>query len=328
MSESTEPRSFVLEYGKEVTLLQNEMVILERMRDQDGTEYDMIFKGPACEGDQQRLAPRDQVHGLYLKGMVTYLVGTDGYGEYGAVLSSAGRFVLDQLAPLGKPLDVKAAQYAELTEDELIDLLAETARTYAEHLTGGPADMAAIAVALKARRDGSKENRDRIAEYLRHVQLKQDKYDKDMASTSDYSRRNARKPVEVIDSIREDEWTGGANLRLVDLQRLVTPVVRDTRTEYFEQQAAWLAEWKTRKAYQQLPDKQKAILECAALGRVVESYQGWSCSAPECGRIHQGTMNSLLKKKIFTGSRSRPGASIHRSAYLTIARPGQSATHE
>jgi hypothetical protein len=319
MPESTAPRSFVLEDGQEITLLQNELVILERMRDQaDGTEYDMIFKGPACEGDQQRLAPRDQVHGLYIKGLVTYLVGTSAEGEYGAVLSGAGRFVLDQIAPVLKTVDQKAAQYAELTEDELIDLLAEHAAIYSEHLTGIPLEMAGIAKALKARRDGSKENRDRIAEYLRHVKIKQDKYDEDKASTSTYTQKNARPVNNVIDSVREDQWTGGANLLLTDIQRLVTPVVRDTKTEYFEQQAAWLAEWKTRAEYQKLPDKQKAILESAALGQVTESYSGWRDGQD---RIHQGTMNSLLGKKIFTGTRSRAGASIHRSSFLTIARP-------
>lgn len=315
MPESTTPRSFVLEDGTEVTLLQNEMVILERMRDQaDGTEYDMIFKGPASEEDQQRLAPRDQLHDLYIKGMVTYLVGTSAEGEYGVTLSGAGRFVLDQIAPVGPAAD----QYAELTEDELIGLAFDLSPAVLASERREAEQLVAVVKALKARRDGSKENRDRIAEYLRHVQIKQDKYDADMASTSNYAQRNARKPEDVVDSIREDEWTRGATLRLTDIQRLVTPVVRDTKAEYFEQQAAWLEEWKTRAEYQKLPDKQKEILEGAALGQVTESYSGWSNGGV---RIHGGTMNSLLGKKIFTGTRSRAGASIHRSSHLTIARP-------
>lgn len=321
---------FELPTGGTVALSENEKIILERMRNpQDGTEYDMIFKGPAVPVDQQRFAPRDQVDPLVSKGLATYCVGIDSHGEFGIQLNNAGRYVLDQYAPVAKPLDSQARQYGELTEDELIDLLAETAETYASHLVGVPADMAAIAVALKKRRDGSKINRARIAEYLRHQQLKQDKYDKDMASDSDYSKRNARKPEDVIDSIRVDEWTSGANLLLTDLQRLVTPVVRDTKAEFFEQQALWLEQWKSRKAYQKLPDKQKALLECVAKGHISSSYRGWKGDQDEvCRNIHGATANSLIGKKIFTGTRPRPGGGIHHSSFLTIKRPGQSSTHE
>lgn len=215
-----------------------------------------------------------------------------------------------------------ADQYAELTEDELIGLAFDLSLAVLASERRETEQLVAVVTALKARRDGSKENRDRIAEYLRHVQIKQDKYDKDMASTSNYTQRNARKPEDVVDSIREDEWTRGAVLRLTDIQRLVTPVVRDTKTEYFEQQAAWLEEWKTRAEYQKLPDKQKAVLECAALGHVSESYRGWRGDQDEtCRSIHQSTMNSLLGKKIFTGSRPRSGGGIHHTSYLTIKRP-------
>lgn len=222
-------------------------------------------------------------------------------------------------------LDQRAEQYTELTEDELIDLLAEMAHTSSTE----PQAMAVVAVALKKRRDGSKANRDRIAEYLRQVQMIQAKYDKDMASDYEYSKRNARPPEEHIHHVSADEWTRGATLLLTDLQRLVTPVVRDTKQEFFDRQAEWLAEWKTRKAYQKLPEKQKALLECVAKGHVSSSYRGWKGDQDEtCRNIHGATSNSLIEKKIFTGTRNRPGGGIHHTSFLTIKRPGQSITHE
>lgn len=316
---------YELPNGGRVALHENEKIILERMRDAStGLEYDMIFKGPAVPVDDQRFAPRDQVEPLVAKGLATYIVGVDGHGEFGVQLNVNGRFVLDQYAPVNKAtaLAKKAEQYLELTEDELIGLLAETAEIYAEYLVGIPADMAAMSLALKKRRDAAAPARARIAEYLRHVKIKQDKYEKDLASDYEYTRKNARRPEQVIDSQNNDEWTSSAHLQLADLQRLVTPVVRDTKAEFFEQQAEWLEIWKTRAEYQKLPDKQKAILECIAKGHVSSSYRGWKGDQDEtCRNIHGATANSLIKKNTFTSTRPKHSSSIHASNYLKIRQP-------
>jgi len=315
--------NFQLRNGGRVALSENEKIILNRMRDADtGSEYDMIFKGPAVPVDQQRFAPRDQCEPLVIKGLATYIVGVDGHGEFGIQLSADGRYVLDQIAPVNKTgaLEEKSRQYLELTEDELIDLLAETAEIYAEHLMGIPADMAAMALALKKRRDDAAPARARIAEYLRHAKIEQDKYEKDIESDSEYTRRNARKPEQVLDHLNKDPWTSGATLLLSDVQKLVTPLVRDTEKEFFEEQAERLELWKTRPEYKKLPEKQKVLLEHIALGHVVSDYRGYRGQQDCCRDTHGSTIRSLREKRIFTTTRPR-ASTLHASNYLMLHRP-------
>lgn len=315
-----------------VALSENEEIVLRRMRDADGTEYEVVFKGPAQAGDQQRFAPRDQVEPLVLKGLAVYLTGVAGHGEYGVVLTPKGRKYLDKIQPvtdkLGEHLaEVTAAMYADLTEDEMIELLTQTREKWTSNnvtAVEAMAAMAAISEALQNRRKATEAARIRVGGYLRHAAIQQEKYDRDMASSSDYSRRNAKPPTENIDELRAEEWTKAGELRLSDLQQLVPTRVFDGKQLFMDTQADRLEQWKAHPDYAALSEKQKALLPCIAAQHISNGYQGWTHDSDatnrhECyTRIHQSTMNSLLKKKHMVGTRTRPGMAVHKTSYLIL----------
>jgi hypothetical protein len=196
----------------------------------------------------------------------------------------------------------KASQYAELTEDELIELADDLA-----HLTKADKTLVAVVEALKARRDATAPARRRIGEYLRQQGITQAKYEADLASPHEYTRKNARKPEDVISSVHTDEWVNTAALRLSDLQRLVTPLVRDTKSEFFEEQQARLEAWKRTAEYAKLPEKQRALMKCTAEGHIEHGYRGWRGTEKCCQDVHGSTMSSFTKKHHIVGSRPKVG---------------------
>jgi len=291
----------------EHNLTENESIWLERMVDEDGTEWEMVFKGP--KDALQKAIPRDQAVDLVLKGLATYLVGVAGHGEWGIVISDKGRKVL---AEMRKP---KVSQYTELTEDELIELASDLGsrlgETWSQLAQRGITDeLVAVVGALKVRREASAPARRRVGEYLRQQAMVQAKYDTDMQG-SDYAQKRAKKPEQLLAHISEDEWVPSATLLLADLQRLATPLVRDTKAEFFEEQEARLAAWLETDEYKKLTDKQKVILPCIAKGHIKHSYRGWRGEADgcTCREIHGTTMNAFVEKqrnRMYT-SRTKPG---------------------
>lgn len=296
-----------------VVLSENEEIILRRMRDEDGTEYCTVMGYGIVPNSKK--APRDQVEPLIIKGLVA-IRDTD----YGVVdLTDKGRAHLDQIQPVAKQETTPAtlaAQYFELSEDDLIGLLAE--------MTLGKADVEvqALVLALRARRDASAQSRRRIGEYLRQQAIVQVKYDRDMASDSDYSKRNAKEPKSELDSVRADAYAGTARLLLADIQRIVEPVVRDTETEFYAEQATRLSIWLESK---EVSEKQAALLPCIAQGHITtfgNSYTGKSRSFDEqpctCVRPDGRTVNALKKKGVIT---FRAPLGYGHSATAMLARP-------
>jgi hypothetical protein len=299
-----------------VALSENEEIILRRMRDEYGTEYTYCLGG-GMPLDGEKFAPRDQVEPLIAKGLVQ-----EDY-PMGAKLTDAGRAHLDKIAPVASK-QAQVSQYAELTEDELIELASDLGdRVYASGTAGegrrASLELVAVVGALKARREVTAPARRRIGEYLRQQGIVQAQYEKDISSTSDYARKHARQPEEAIHYIHSDEWVPTATLRLSDLQRLVTPVVRDTKAEFFAEQEDRLEEWKQAAEYKKLPEKQKAVLECVVKGHIVYSYRGWKGDHECCRDIHGATMNSLTSKRHIVTTRSRTGV-VRDSKYLMLKR--------
>lgn len=301
-----------------VVLSENEEIILRRMRDEDGTEYRLVT-GPTSPLANQKLAPRDQVEPLGIKGLVEFESPTV------ARLTDKGRAHLDQIQPVvpqENALDLatlqnEARKYAELSEDDLIDMLAGMAETFAGHLKGIPADMAALSLALKARRDATAPARRRIGEYLRHQAILAANYRRDTAEgVSDYTRRNAEEPKDVLSEVRTDEYANTARLRVSDLVKVMEPTVRDSKHEFYMQQATLLSGLDS----DSLPDKQAALLPCIAKGHLSHhgsgSYSGKSgCT---CARPDGRTVNALLNKD-FIGIRK--GLGYRPSGTLMLVRP-------
>jgi hypothetical protein len=232
--------------------------------------------------------------------------------------------------------EIVASQFSDLAEDDLIEL----ASGLADRLDGIKSEMirrdvtqelGAVVKALKIRRDATADARRRVGHYLRHVALQQVQYDTDMNSDSDYAKRNAKAPNENIDSLRVDRWTKSGELRLSDLQRLV-PVATlngslDGKQLFMDTQADRLEQWKAHPDYAALPQKQKDLLPCIAAQHIHDGYNGFAHESRgvedqhECyTRLHQSTMNSLLKKKQIVGSRVVPGFGS-RSTWLMLLAP-------
>jgi hypothetical protein len=209
----------------------------------------------------------------------------------------------------------KASQYAELTEDELIELADDLA-----HLTKADKTLVAVVEALKARRDATVPARRRISEYLRQQAITQAEYEKKIKSTFEYERKSARKPEDVISAVHTDEWVNTAALRLSDLQRLVTPLIRDTQAEFFEEQQARLDAWKKTAEYAKLPEKQKALMKCAAEGHIEHGYRGWRGQESCCQDVHGSTMSSFTKKNHIVVSRPKVGLR-HDRHMLMLKKP-------
>lgn len=318
----------------EVQLSDNEAVILRRMRDEDGTEYEMAWGD--IQGDigglkSVRFVPSDQVEGLRIKGLVTGRAA-NAYGAMtSVVLTDKGREVLDFLQPVvRKPL---GSQYAELGEDDLINLAAQKL----DNLFGDDPeagweaspdvfrDLEGILRSLKARREDSAPAYARIGEYLRQQGIAEAKYQADLAN--EFARKSAREPNQDLDEVRYDPYTPAAVLRLSDLQRVVVPTVRDTKAEFFAEQERRL-EILLERYQRTMPEKQQNILRCISQGHYSYS-SGWgggsryNHSAPgsghDCGdRGNGNTFNALMNRKLTT-SRSRIG--VHDSTTLMLAKP-------
>lgn len=215
--------------------------------------------------------------------------------------------------------DPKLSQYAELTEDELIELADDVA-----HLIKADKRLLAIIGALKARRDVTAPARRRVGEYLRQQGITQAEYEADLKSESEYTRKNARKPEDILATVHTDSWAPTAALRLSDLQRLVTPLVRDTKAEFFAEQQARLEAWKRTPEYAKLPEKQQRLLPCVAEGHIERNYRGWRSvggSNSCCGNAHAATISSLVSKPI-TASRPKAGFRYEREV-LMLADPAK-----
>lgn len=305
-------KSAVLKNGDLVLLTENEAIILERMRDADGTEYEMVFKGPADA--RQKSAPRDQLEPLYLKGLVNWLVGVDGHGEWGVALTDRGRRVWTRITAEAKAAKPNASQYSELSEDELIELAAQKADDFIHNPVMADAqELAAINLALKLRRDITAPARARVGEYLRQQAIAQAKYDAAVRSHEElvakgYTRSSVsgKAPEGMLSEIRHDEWTGRAQLLLADLQRLVPPTMRDTEAEYFEEQGRRLEH--VLRHNPKLPEKQVAVLRWIAKGYVISYGSGSYSGSPraksdgvEVGRIDGRVMNALKTKGLVDG---------------------------
>lgn len=284
-----------------VVLSENEEIILRRMRDEDGTEYPMIVTGLAEEG--QKFCPRDQAEPLVTKGLASYLMNT-ARGNYGIRLTDKGRAYLDQIQPvtLGQNVtEVTASMYAELGEDDLIDLLSQTREAWTSNRVGAVeamATMCILAQALKDRRDATAPARRRIGEYLRHLSLNDAEWER-----TDGRYTHARDPRDILDEIRSDAYTNTARLRQTDLVQVVQPLVRDSKHDFEMRQEALLSALGDVK----LPEKQAALLPCIAKGHITSHGSGFSgkdgctCSRPD-GR----TMNALMKRD-FIGARRELG---------------------
>lgn len=303
------PRSFKV--GEHLVVLsENEEVILRRMRDEDGTEYPMIVKGLAEDG--QKFCPRDQAEPLVTKGLASYLMNSTR-GNYGIRLTDKGRSLLDQIQPVVRKS--KAQQYAELGEDDLIALAAELGDRlqygHQDFLQTRLADLTAVLEALKIRREASAPARKRIGEYLRHLDLNDREYER---TNGRYI--SAREPKDILDELRADEHAGVARLRATDLVQVVQPIVRDSKHEFYMDQATILSSLEDVK----LPEKQAALLPCIAQGHITRftsgSYSGQrGCT---CHLVDGRTANALMNKD-FVGTRK--GLGYRPTHTLMLVRP-------
>jgi hypothetical protein len=296
------------------------------MRDEDGTEYQMVFEGPVVDADRERLCLKIPGKALLNKLLTSPLVGVDGPGTWGMELIDTGREVLDLIQ--GTRIR-RSSQYAELGEDDLIELAVQKAQEFLSSPGEGEIadDLALVTLALKARRDEIAPARARIGEYLRQQAIVEAKYRRDLANSSEYTRKHAKEPVQDLDVIQADVYVPAVALRLPDLAKLVQPTVRDTETEFFVEQKRRLAILLER--YQRtMPEKQQNILRCIAEGHYSYS-SGWGggssyrhsdqSNGHDCGdRGNGNTMNALLNRKLHT---SLPKSSMHSSATLMLAQP-------
>lgn len=306
----------------EVQLSENEEIILRRMRDEDGTEYTVVMTGAYHMVKLQKTAPRDQVEPLIAKG----LVKLDEFKS--AVLTDKGRAHLDKIQPVVTK-EVQVPQYSDLTEDELIDL----AENKVQELEEGPngfvtwdiaQELKAILGALKKRREATVPARIRIGEYLRQQQIAEKQYEQDINSGSDYARRHAKAPQDILDEIRSDEYARKAALRLGDLRMLVSPLVRDAKAEFYAEQQRRLERWMQGEGAK-LPEKQRVLLSCIAQGHLTKyrssSDYGGKRGCPTCARPDGRTLNALLRKEHIVSVRPGLGGAIHTSYTLMLKAP-------
>lgn len=222
----------------------------------------------------------------------------------------------------------EARQYSELTEDEMVAMLAEMAEVYAEQLVGIPAEMAKIALALKARHDATAPARRSVGEYLRQKQIQEDRYREDLRKQEEAQAEGRRyygtpkKPEDVVDQVRTDEYAGTGVLKISELRQVVAPLVRDSKAQFYAIQEERLAVWQTRG----LPEKQAALLKCIAEGHITAhssgSYSGrnlgFDADRCVCARPDGRTMGALIKKGV-VGVRS--GLGFNSLSTLMLKKP-------
>jgi hypothetical protein len=297
-----------------VVLSENEEIILRRMRDEDGTECAILFSSNAIADKPYKFAPRDQVGGLEIKGLVSYVhpEHNDDRPAVGVQLTDKGRKHLDKIQSVKEPEAPKTSQYVELTEDELIELASDLGdRVYASGTAGegrrASLELVAVVGALKARREATAPARRRIGEYLRQQGIVEAQYEKDISSDSNYAKRNAKPVQDILDELRADKYAKKAMLRLTDLRKLVTPLVRDTKAEFEAEQQRRLELWQAKG----LPEKQAVLLECISKGHMtVSTHTGRSYSGGSKGMWHEErcqkcqrpdgrTLEALRRKDVF-----------------------------
>lgn len=220
------------------------------------------------------------------------------------------------------------SQYAELTEDELIELATQKAES------GSTSELAAVLGALKIRREVSAPSRARIAEYLRQQAIVQAEHDADVIA-QEKNKAEGRKfygtpkkaPEDVLDEVRADEYAKTARLRLADLQRLVTPVVRDTKAEFYAEQEDRLQQWVGSK---RVTEKQAALLPCIAAGHISSHRSSGGYSGDHTGTWNDGTrcqtcqrpdgriMRALLDKNVIT---TRPSLGWNHPSAMMLKKP-------
>lgn len=219
------------------------------------------------------------------------------------------------------------SQYAELGEDDLIELASEQGRRIAEgHIDfreSRLADLLVLVEALKARRDASAPARRRIGEYLRQQAIVEAKYQRDL--NSEYASKTAREPARDLGVIHSDIYAPAVALRVSDLTRLVQVPVRDTKTEFFAEQERRL-EVLLERYRRTMPKKQQTLLRCIAKGHYSYS-SGWGGGSrythrdqgDDCGdRGNGNTLNALLNRKLHT---SLAKINTHDSTTLMLAAP-------
>jgi hypothetical protein len=215
---------------------------------------------------------------------------------------------------------VSATRYAELGEDDLIELAVQGLdRLFGDDPEAGwEADpeifssLDAVLRSLKARREATAPARRRIGEYLRHVAINEAAYER----TKDSAYSNAKAPRDVVDEIRADAYAATARLRLTDLSQIVEPTVRDSQHEFYAQQATIQSGLDTDK----LPEKQAALVPCVARGHITSHGDGRysgerGCT---CHLLDGRTVNALVKRD-FIGVRQ--GLGYRANGTLMLVRP-------
>jgi hypothetical protein len=220
-----------------------------------------------------------------------------------------------------------ASQYAELGEDDLIELASGLGSRLSEIRSemirqDTTLELVAVVEALKARRDATAKARHRIGEYLRHQGLLEAKYQAAQASTSDHAKRTDKQPDEVVSEVRADEYTVAAKLLLSDLNRVVGLTVRDSKAEFYAEQEARLAHYLEHQGTK-LPEKQRVLLACIAKGHITaystEGYrQAYDTKCDTCQRPDGRTVGAL-ERKGFLGSRR--GLGWNSGSTLCLKKP-------
>lgn len=299
-------RTFTLKSGREVTLDQNEQIILERMRDEDGTEWPMVFSIENVPSLNYRFVPRDQVDGLALAGLVSYFrFDNISNRPSGVLITDDGREVLVQMRR-----KAVSRQLSELTMGELIELAQD-------EISAIEPDLEALKSTLYAMEDlhnRTSDARARIGEYLRQKQMGHVRQEKSKGYTRSKGEEVTEEPMSnVLDEVREDMYAVKARLLVSDLALFAPATVRDTKAKFMEIQQRRLAYVL---AHERLSEKQREVLEEVAKGNVsYSSYGGLSWAGK---RLDGRTFESLRKRGLLTHV-SEPG--FGRNSHYCLKRP-------
>lgn len=302
-------RVFTLKSGRVLTLTENEMIILERMRDEDGTEYRMVLGGGILLEDQKS-APRDQIEPLLWKDLVAHDFPRS------VKLRDDGREVLAQM----RRETSTGNQYAELSMDELVELATERATSLegsrdADDLHFAEVDyLVDLVKAIKARSDVMAGARARIGEYLRQKQLRHARQEKNKGYTRSKDEKVVPDPMSnILDEVREDMYAKKAKLLASDVALFAPALVRDTKAEFMEVQQRRLAYVLE---HNKLSEKQIEVLHEVAKGNVSNSsYSGLHWAGK---RLDGRTFESLRKRGLID---SVSGIGFSRDGHYCIKRP-------
>lgn len=214
-------------------------------------------------------------------------------------------------------------QYAELSEDDLIDLLAHIGDKIEQsadkdEVSRLSEQLGPVIRALKTRRKASAPARERIGEYLRQRQMVEAERQEQLKVVG-LVRHVDKEPFEEIDNFRHDPYANVAVLKISDLVQVVQPLVRDSKADFFAVQQQNLRRWKGTADYRSLTVKQKALMECVAKGHLTHGYRGWRGEEPCCRDVHGSTINSFIEKRHIVTSWTGPGYRAH--SFLILKKP-------